>query len=212
MSDLVYRISDLLTQLLADVPVGTNLGLFHLQFALLSGRFLPARGAVFAALDSLGLPPDAVHRASAALREGKWTLQNLLDRWRNIVASEGKFTPHEYEGVRPVAADLTAFFRPQLRGLSSRHYVSEAGKALPALVFGQCVGVGVAGQHSVRSSPSAPAAGGGRERSGFSKNGSSRKRQKRLPPTKPSSWTPASRSPTCGQRRTCASSLVSAVT
>ena len=142
MSESVYRISDLLTQTLADVPVGTNLGLLHLQLALLSGRFLAARGAVFPALDALGLDKSAVHRANAALCGGRWSADNLLDRWLQTVAAEGHFKPNAYEGIRPVACDLTAFFRPHLRGLASKHYVSEAGKALPALVFGLCVTVG----------------------------------------------------------------------
>ena len=145
MSPLVYRIAALLTQLLAGVPVGTNLGLFHLLFALLSGRFLPSRGAVFPALDALGLAPDAVRRAEAALRDGSWQTQNLLDLWRKLVVQEGGFTPPEYEGVRPVAVDLTAFFRSPLGGLTSKHYVSEAGKALPAVVFGLCGGGGRVG-------------------------------------------------------------------
>jgi len=56
MSALVYRICALLAPVLACVPLGTNLGLLHLIFALISGRFLAARGAVFPALASLGLP------------------------------------------------------------------------------------------------------------------------------------------------------------
>ena len=50
MSTIVYRISCLLGAILTDVPVGTNLGLFWLLWALLSGRFLLSRGAVFPAL------------------------------------------------------------------------------------------------------------------------------------------------------------------
>ena len=142
MSESVYRISDLLAQTLADVPVGTNLGLLHLQVALLSGRFLAARGAVLPALDALALDKSAAHRAHAALCYGRWNQANLLDRWMQTVAKEGRFAPNAYEGIRPVACDLTAFFRPQLRGLTSKHYVSDAGKALPALVFGLCVTVG----------------------------------------------------------------------
>ena len=145
MSYSVYRISDLLTQLLTDVPVGTNLGLLHLQVALLSGRFLAARGAVLPALDALALDKSAAHRAHAALCGGRWNTDNLLDRWMQTVAEEGRFVPNAYEGIRPVACDLTAFFRPQLRGLASKHYVSDAGKALPALVFGLCVTVGRVG-------------------------------------------------------------------
>ena len=40
MPTIVYRISDLLCQLLRDVYVGTNLGLYSLLWTLLSGRFL----------------------------------------------------------------------------------------------------------------------------------------------------------------------------
>lgn len=94
MSESVYRIQDLLTQVLADVPLGTNLGLFHLQFALLSGRFLTARGAMFPALDSLGLAPDAVHRANAALNYGRWNTENLIARWQQRVTQEGPFRPN----------------------------------------------------------------------------------------------------------------------
>src|SRR5438132_7284455 len=50
MSTIVYRISVLLGAILVDVPVGTNLGLFWLLWALLSGRFLLSRGAIFPAL------------------------------------------------------------------------------------------------------------------------------------------------------------------
>ena len=145
MSEIVYRISGLLTQVLHDVPVGTNPGLLPLQVALLSGPFLAARGAVFPALNALGLAADASHRASAALCYGRWKTANLFTRWQQTVTKEGRFKPNPYEGIRPVACDLTAFFRPQLRGITSKHYVSEASKALPALVFGRCVAVGQVG-------------------------------------------------------------------
>jgi hypothetical protein len=165
MSSLVYRICKLISQVLASVPVGTNLGLLHLLFALISGRFLSSRGAVFPALASLGLPDADVRRNEAALCYGRWQIQDLLDDWQiqdllddwqiqdllddwqRVVADEERFVPCVYEGIRPVACDLTAFFRPQLRGregksLRSKHYVSDAGKALPALVFGLCAAVG----------------------------------------------------------------------
>lgn len=93
MSEPVYRICALLCQMLADVPLGTNLSLLHLLFALLSGRFLASRGAVFAALDSLGLPPDAVYRGNAALREGRWQSADLLKRFAHHVTQEGRFVP-----------------------------------------------------------------------------------------------------------------------
>ena len=146
MSSLVYRIIPLFTQVLAGVPVGTNLGLFHLMFALLSGRFLPSRGAMFPALSDMGLSPEAVRRASAALREGGFVIATLLSNWQRLVQKEGAFQAREHEGVRPVACDLTAFYRPHLQGLTSKHYHSVPGKVLPALGFGLCVRVGSAGK------------------------------------------------------------------
>ena len=151
MPAVVYRICALLSQVLARVPVGTNLGLLHLLLSLLSGRFLAARGAVFPALDGLGLAPDEVRRSEAALCYGRWQAADLLAGLGRAVAQEGRFAPCEYEGVRPVACDLSAFFRPHLRGrdgrpLDSRHYVSQAGRALPAVVFGLCVAVGHVGR------------------------------------------------------------------
>jgi hypothetical protein len=67
MSTLVDRLSVLLGALGADVPVGTPLGRFWLRWALLSGRFLLRRGAVFPALADGGLSADAVRRSGAAL-------------------------------------------------------------------------------------------------------------------------------------------------
>ena len=74
MSPIVYRISVLLGVLLTEVPVGTNLGLFWLLWALISGRFLLSRGAVFPALADGGLAADAVRRSGAALAYGRWAV------------------------------------------------------------------------------------------------------------------------------------------
>src|SRR5215475_8944423 len=142
MSTIVYRISLLLGAIVADVPVGTNLGLFWLLWALLSGRFLLSRGAVFPALADLGLPADAVRRSSAALTYGRWTVQSLLDAWNQRVQQEGWWHAHAYEGFRPVACDLVGFFRPHLHGCVGKHYQSGADKALPALVLAVVVAIG----------------------------------------------------------------------
>ena len=145
MSQPVYRICNLLEKTLQGVPMGTNLGLFQLQFALVSGRFLESRGAVFPALDNLGIQADAVRRSSAALRQGRWQTQDLLDNWQKIVQREGHFTPHCHEGYRPVPCDLTGFRRPELQGNPAKHYVAEAGKALPAIIVGIAATVGSVG-------------------------------------------------------------------
>jgi len=145
MSAIVYRIYTLLQQVLAQVPLGTNLGLLHLLFALLSGRFLQSRGAIFPALQDLGLPKEAVRRSEAALCYGRWKTAWLLVAWQKLVLTEGVFRPHAYEGIRPVACDLVGFFRPHLRGCGSKHYTSQADKALPAVVLALVAPVGSVG-------------------------------------------------------------------
>ena len=55
MSSLLYRINSVLSRVVAGVPLGTNLGLFHLLWMLLSGRLLQSRGAVIPGSPILGL-------------------------------------------------------------------------------------------------------------------------------------------------------------
>jgi hypothetical protein len=148
MSQTVYNIEATksicshLEKMLTRVPIGTNKGIYQLMMAMVSGRFLESRGAVFPALEDLGLTPDAVRRSSAALRKGKWTTQDLLHAWQQSVQQEGNFTPHCYGGFCPIACDMTGFRRPQLKDNPAKHYVAEAGKALPAIVVGIAVAVG----------------------------------------------------------------------
>jgi hypothetical protein len=146
MSTIVYRMSVLFGRILADVPVGTNLGLFWLLWALVSGRFLLSRGAVFPALADRGLPADAVRRSGAALAYGRWAIQTLVQAWQQVVQQEGCWQAHRYEGFRPVACDLVGFFRPRLSGCLGKHYQSGADKALPAIVFAVVAAVGSIGK------------------------------------------------------------------
>ncbi len=141
MSEIVYRITTVLCQILLRVPVGTNQGLLHLLFALVSGRFLMSRGAVFAALADLGLSPPAVRRAEAALAYGRWHIADLIAAWGTLVAQEQHAQPRRYGGFRPVPCDLVGFFRPRLCGHGDKHYTSQAAKALPAVVLGLSVSV-----------------------------------------------------------------------
>jgi hypothetical protein len=145
MSTIVYRISVLLGTIVADVPVGTNLGLFWLLWALISGRFLLSRGAVFPALANGGLPAAAVRRSAAALAYGRWTIQPLVRTWYQLVERAGRWRAHRYEEFRPVACDLVGFFRPHLRGCVGKHYQSGADKALPAIVLAVVAAVGSVG-------------------------------------------------------------------
>src|SRR5215510_15952492 len=114
MSTIVYRIAVVLGAIWADVPVGTTLGRFWRLWALISGRFLRSRGAVFPALADGGLPADAVRRSGAALAYGRWAIEPLVSAWPQVVEQEGRWRAQRYEGCRPVACDLVGFFRPHL--------------------------------------------------------------------------------------------------
>lgn len=146
MSTIVYRMSVLFGRILADVPVGTNLGLFWLLWALVSGRFLLSRGAVFPALADRGLPAEAVRRSGAALAYGRWAIQTLVQAWQQVVAQEGCWHAHRYAGFRPLACDLVGFFRPRLSGCLGKHYQSRADQAVPAIGFAVVAAVGAIGK------------------------------------------------------------------
>lgn len=130
-----------------DLPIGTNLALLHFLWMQVSGTLLPSRGALFPALQAIGLLPPATRRAWAAFRYGAWDIADLLTAWKDYVTAVGQWQEHRYDGYRPKAVDLTGYWRPSLRGLKTKHYCPPAGKALPAVVVGIVARVGsVSGQ------------------------------------------------------------------
>lgn len=145
MHPTVYRVMTLLVSLVVGLPIGTNLGLLHLLWMLLSGRLLSSRGAVMPGLSALGLPDAAVRRAWAALGGGAWSSTQLVQHWGRLVRQEGQWQPHQYGGYRPVAIDITGFWRPRLAGCPTQHYDATAGKALPAIPLGIVARVGSVG-------------------------------------------------------------------
>jgi len=110
--------------------------MLHVFWALLSGQLLPNRGALFPALKAIGLEDDAVRRAWTAISQGVWQTALLIELWRRQVEGLPDWKRHEYEGYKPVVADITAFWRPTLKNCPSKHYHPAAGRALPAVIFG----------------------------------------------------------------------------
>ena len=125
-----------LDELLEGLPIGTNLAMLHVFWAFLSGQLLPSRGALFPALKAIGLEDKAVRRAWAATNSGVWQTTTLIAQWSQHVESLPEWQRHEYEGYKPVVADVTAFWRPTLKNCPSKHYHPAAGRALPAVIFG----------------------------------------------------------------------------
>lgn len=125
-----------LSELLVGLPIGTNLALLHVFWALLSGQLLPSRGALFPALKAIGLEDAAVRRAWTSISTGVWQTVLLIELWRRHVEGLPEWKRHAYEGYKPVVADVTAFWRPSLKKCPSKHYHPAAGRALPAVIFG----------------------------------------------------------------------------
>ena len=131
-----------LSILLQNLPVGTNLALLQFMWMLVSGALLPNRGAIFPALQSIGLSAAETRRAWAAFRKGIWQIALLLRFWQEHVEGLPGWRVHCYEGYIPLSVDVTAFWRPALKTCPSKHYHPAANRALPAVIFGITAQVG----------------------------------------------------------------------
>lgn len=136
---------EVLIVLTEALPIGTNKALAHFMWMLVSGALLAHRGALFPALQSIGLEPAAVRRAWRAFGKGVWHIELLIQWWRIYVSALPDWEAHEYEGYQPVPVDITAFWRPELQDCPSRHYHPTARRALPAIIIGMVGDVGTIG-------------------------------------------------------------------
>jgi hypothetical protein len=132
-----------------SLPIGTNLALLQFFWMLLSGQLLCSRGALFPALQAIGLSSDAVRRAWAAFRSGAWHVAVLLSLWQQYVTQQPHWQALRYEGYVPIAVDVTPYWRPTLQGCQSKHYHPQAGKALQAVEVGLIGRVGHVQQQRV---------------------------------------------------------------
>jgi len=134
-----------LAAVVEDLPIGTNLALYQFLWMLVSGALLASRGALFPALQSIGLGTAEVRRAWAAFRYGAWSINPMLQTWQTHVEEQGKWKAHQYAGYYVKAVDITAYWRSSVKRIKSKHYDAEADRALPAVVFGLVGRVGSVG-------------------------------------------------------------------
>jgi hypothetical protein len=125
-----------LSRVTESLCIGTNLGLLHFLWMLVSGALLPNRGALFPALKSIGLSDGAIRRAWGAFGKGVWQVGGLVKVWREYVQEQSGWQAHRIEGYVPITVDVTAFWRPSLKDCPSQHYHPAAQRALPAVIFG----------------------------------------------------------------------------
>ena len=145
MAALRYRINDVLSRVVSHLLLVPIWSLFHLLWTLLSRCLLQSRGTIIPALADLGLCAAAVRRAWATLAYGRWDTARLLAAWQRVVQDDGRWQAHRHGGYRPVACDLTGFWRPRLHGCTTKHYCAQAGKALPAIPLGITARIGAVG-------------------------------------------------------------------
>jgi hypothetical protein len=136
----VETIIQAMVYVLQVVPMGTNIGLLRIMWAMSNGSFLKSRGAIHGALVESGFSDEEIHRSWEALGYGSWRgpggRDDLLTSWGQQVASTNQWRERRYGRYRVICLDLTAFWRPCLQGKVSKHYNSAAQKAQPAIVFG----------------------------------------------------------------------------
>ena len=136
MNEPAFQMMQLLCDVVRPLPIGTNLALLHLLWAMVSGQLLISRGAVIPALDQLGLPRRAVRRSWQALRRGSWTIGQMLVNWEAMVLRQRQWQVRYHGGYCAVPVDLVGFWRPCLKGCPTKHYDHQAGKQRPAIVLG----------------------------------------------------------------------------
>src|ERR1700694_5086546 len=102
MPALVYRITEVLSVIVIDLPLGTNLGLFHILWTLISGRLLQTRGALIPAMAATGLEPAVVRRAWAAFAAGAWDVSQWIAALQALVqhAARGRWHAQHCGGHR----------------------------------------------------------------------------------------------------------------
>ena len=101
---------------------------------------------MFPALQSIGLTEAEVRRAWAAFRYGAWAIEAMLPIWQAHVEGQEQWQAQQHGGYYVKAVDITAYWRPTVKGLKSKHYDAQADKALPAVVFGMIGRVGRVGE------------------------------------------------------------------
>jgi hypothetical protein len=116
--------------------------MLHMLWMLVSGALLPERGAIFPALQRIGVSEEASRRAWSAFRGGQWQISELLRGWQSQIEGMEGWEVHRHEGYRALTVDITAFFRPALQDCPSQHYHPQAQPALPAVILGVVGAVG----------------------------------------------------------------------
>lgn len=142
MTTASQRTVQVLEQIVKPVPLGTNLALLQLMWAIISGAFLPGRGAIHTALSESGFTSQEIRRCWRALRAGRWHIHELISQFRELVSADAQWQASLCGGWRPVAVDLTTIWRPQLQGWLGKMFQRLAGKKKTGIGYGLIAEIG----------------------------------------------------------------------
>lgn len=142
MLPAVTEIITAIVYIMQAVPIGTNLGLCRMLWALVNGSLLISRGAIHGGLEASGFAAAEIRQSWSAMRRSSWEINALLSDWQGYVANRNEWRARRYGTYRVKSVDITGFWRPRLQGKGSKHYHSLAQKALPAIVVGVMVSAG----------------------------------------------------------------------
>ena len=149
MSTASHKTIQVLEHIVKVLPVGTNLALLHLMWALVNGSFLKSRGAVHSALAASGFDKGEIRRSWQALRYGVWHISELINRWRQLVLTEGHWQPRSHAGYRPISVDITAFWRPRLQFWGGKFFHRLVSRAVTGVGFGIVAQIGAVASQRV---------------------------------------------------------------
>lgn len=149
MSTASVKTIQIMSQIVNELPVGTNLALLHLMWAMVNGAFLESRGAIHGALTAAGFDDEEVSRGWQALRSGVWSIEEMIKRWREIVLNEGQGQVRSFEGYKPIGVDTTNFRRPRLKKGGGKFYHHLMQRAVTGIGVGVVTEVGQVAGHRI---------------------------------------------------------------
>ncbi|MBV7327966.1 hypothetical protein KFU94_06840 [Chloroflexi bacterium TSY] len=78
-----------LMNVLQVTPVGTNVNVMRLMWAMMNGSFLKSRGAIHSGLSESGFEDEEIRRSWWSFRYGSWDIASLLSSWQEEVEWKG---------------------------------------------------------------------------------------------------------------------------
>lgn len=97
----------------------------------------------------MGLDKNEVLRTREAIQSGRWTIRGLLKGLWVYVQEKTQWQASVVGGYKVKALDTIGIYRPRLKNCQTKHYNSNAGKALPAINFAVLSAIGKVGVQKV---------------------------------------------------------------